>query len=128
MGGVPCLLVPGACVPTHHHHHQFTFFLSPYLLILLFSPTPQINSSGAQPAVQADTCHQTPCSTLTYAAVTSEHGTPPTNAPTPTQLYSKQPLNPSFAIQLWSFPWLAAAFDTGKRVDAYNANYNEQNI
>ena len=49
--------------------------------------------------------HQTH-NTTSHTPHTSQHCTPPSNAPTPTQLDHRQSLTPSNALQLGSFLWL----------------------
>ena len=75
----------------HHHHHQ------------IFA-----TSGTTQPAIQTYThCHI--CCTLTHAARTSFHCTPPTKAPTPCSQGYHQSLTPLYALTWCSFPKLTAA-------------------
>ena len=76
---------------------------------VIFSKNITNQSRALQPSAQDDKRHQSTHSTLPHTVGTSQHGTPPTNAPNPCMQDYLQSLTPSYALQLCSFPGHTAA-------------------
>ena len=92
---------------------SLAYIFSPFFLFFYFLQSHKSTAALLNAQHQTSTQHtHTPLaivSTLTHTTGNSQHSTPPTNTPTPTQQDYQQSLTLYYALQMFSFPWRTSA-------------------